>query len=135
HPPHGIGCDGVVDEVRISKTLRSIERVPSAPFTADEHTIGLWHFDSLENNRFRDFTNPVARPESAKGVRIPRSSQPTPFEDSGRATQAALLAELKQMEGELAAYAVPIAYTGVMHQPEPTVVYLRGDIRMPGPGV
>src|SRR5437660_4437920 len=30
---------------------------------------------------------------------------------------------------------MPIAYAGVMHQPEQTVIYVRGDIRKPGPPV
>ena len=38
-------CDGLVDEVRISKGLRKIDRVPAAPMAADEQTVGLWHFD------------------------------------------------------------------------------------------
>ena len=41
-----IGCDGAVDEVRLSNAARPITRVPRAPFEADDHTIGLWHFDA-----------------------------------------------------------------------------------------
>lgn len=40
-----IGCNGLVDEVRISKGLRKIEGVPAAPLAADEQTVGLWHLD------------------------------------------------------------------------------------------
>ena len=40
-----IGCNGLVDEVRISKGLRKINGVPAAPLAADEQTVGLWHFD------------------------------------------------------------------------------------------
>ena len=50
-----IGCDGQVDEVRLSKTARAIDSVPSAPFEADEHTIGLWHLDAKsKDNAYAD---------------------------------------------------------------------------------
>ena len=42
---HEVGCAGQIDEVRVSKTLRTIEGVPAEPFVADGDTIGLWHFD------------------------------------------------------------------------------------------
>jgi type 1 glutamine amidotransferase len=42
---HKIGCDGLVDEVRISRGLRIVDRVPEGPFAADGDTLGLWHFD------------------------------------------------------------------------------------------
>src|SRR5205807_10928 len=45
YPPQKIGCDGVLDEVRISGALRAIDKVPQGPFTADGQTAGLWHFD------------------------------------------------------------------------------------------
>ncbi|MBI3119090.1 MAG: hypothetical protein HYZ00_10415, partial [Candidatus Hydrogenedentes bacterium] len=40
-----LGCDGVIDEVRISKVARDIQGVPAAAFAADVDTVGLWHFD------------------------------------------------------------------------------------------
>ena len=40
-----IGCDGLIDEVRISCGLRKIDGVPAGPFAADKDTLGLWHFD------------------------------------------------------------------------------------------
>ena len=43
----GENCNGVIDEVRISKGVRSITSVPTAPFLVDAQTLGLWHFDSL----------------------------------------------------------------------------------------
>ena len=42
---HKIGCDGQIDEVRISRGLRPMDRVPEGPFTTDAATLGLWHFD------------------------------------------------------------------------------------------
>ncbi len=50
----GFGCDGLVDEVRISSTARPIT-IPETPFQADAATLGLWHFDGVENrNRLAD---------------------------------------------------------------------------------
>jgi putative heme-binding domain-containing protein len=54
YPPHNIGCDGLVDEVRISSTLRNIDGIPTAPFTAGADTIGLWHFDRLDADWVED---------------------------------------------------------------------------------
>jgi type 1 glutamine amidotransferase/cytochrome c551/c552 len=44
----GIGCDGVIDEVRISRGARQITQVPAAPFERDRDTLGLWRFDAIE---------------------------------------------------------------------------------------
>ena len=53
-----IGCDGLVDEVRISKGVRDIKEIPTAPFEADEQTVGLWHLDELDaEQRFPDSSN------------------------------------------------------------------------------
>ena len=51
-----IGCDGLVDEVRISNVLRTIDGVPTAPLEADAATVGLWHFDRLERDRVEDLS-------------------------------------------------------------------------------
>ena len=40
-----LGCDGLIDEVRISNIARPISAVPTAPFEADASTTGLWHLD------------------------------------------------------------------------------------------
>jgi mono/diheme cytochrome c family protein len=106
YPPQGIGCDGVVDEVRISRGARPPDGVPGGPFVADDRTLGLWHFDDAE---------PAPRPKG-----------PSPD---------ALAAELKQKESELARYAVPLVYAGVRREPGPTHVLPRGDITKPGPPV
>ncbi len=69
-PAHGIGCDGFVDDVRISNALRPLDAIPSAPLTADEQTLGLWHFDRIEGGKVEDVSatkNPAvsgARPEA-----------------------------------------------------------------------
>ncbi len=107
YPPQNIGCDGLVDEVRISSGVRAIERVPDGPFAADDKTLGLWHFDT--------------------------PAPPKPDDPKAPADAAALQQELKQKEAELAARTPPLVYAGVRRQPEPTVVYLRGDVQKPGP--
>ncbi len=44
-----IGCTGVIDDVRISRGVRKITAIPEDPFSADETTMGLWHFDELDD--------------------------------------------------------------------------------------
>jgi putative heme-binding domain-containing protein len=68
YPPHQIGCDGSIDDVRISKIARDSFDLPSAPLAADEHTIGLWHFDRIEANSVEDVSlskNAARAPEGA----------------------------------------------------------------------
>ncbi len=43
----GMGCDGLVDDVRLSKGVREINGVPKEPLKADAQTVGLWSFDEL----------------------------------------------------------------------------------------
>ena len=51
----GIGCDGLVDEVRISRVAREISVVPQSAFAGDADTVGLWHFDRVEEgDKFAD---------------------------------------------------------------------------------
>ncbi len=62
YPPDHQGCDGLVDEVRISNQILSISGVPAAAFQAGTATIGLWHFDQFGNGGFSDSSakaNPV----------------------------------------------------------------------------
>ncbi len=42
-----ISCDGVIDELRISRGLRPIKEVPSEPLKADDSTVALWNFDTV----------------------------------------------------------------------------------------
>ncbi|HEV3078176.1 MAG TPA: DUF1553 domain-containing protein [Gemmataceae bacterium] len=51
---------------------------------------------------------------------------------NAEALRKSLRADLKQKQAEWDARAVPVSYSGVMRQPEPTVIYVRGDIRKPG---
>jgi hypothetical protein len=43
----GMQNHGLVDEVRLSRGVREITGMPAGPFTKDERTLGLWHFDEL----------------------------------------------------------------------------------------
>ena len=54
YPPQSLGCDGLVDEVRISNIVRAVDRVPDAPPAADKDVIGLWHFDKAEGQTLED---------------------------------------------------------------------------------
>ncbi|HTU27157.1 MAG TPA: ThuA domain-containing protein, partial [Pirellulales bacterium] len=54
YPPGQLGCRGWIDELRISKVVRPVDRVPSGPFGDDEQTVGLWHFDALKDGTFAD---------------------------------------------------------------------------------
>ena len=41
----GLGCDGLVDNVRISRGAREIGSAPATRLLKDEDTLGLWDFD------------------------------------------------------------------------------------------
>lgn len=43
-----IGCDGLIDDVRISNVARTITAAPIAALTRDEHTLTLWSLDGDE---------------------------------------------------------------------------------------
>ena len=45
---HRVGCDGLIDDVRISKIVRVINGVPKTELKEDADTIGLWRFDKEE---------------------------------------------------------------------------------------
>ncbi|MDB6154780.1 MAG: putative heme-binding protein, partial [Chthoniobacteraceae bacterium] len=46
----GIGCDGLIDDVRISRGVREILTSPTAALTRDDATVGLWPLDELPKN-------------------------------------------------------------------------------------
>ncbi|HOX37160.1 MAG TPA: hypothetical protein PL033_04155 [Candidatus Brocadiia bacterium] len=51
----GIGCDGFVDDLRISNIAREISGIPSEQFKSDHHTIGIWRFDEdAQSQCFKD---------------------------------------------------------------------------------
>jgi type 1 glutamine amidotransferase len=43
-----IGCDGLIDDVRLSRGLRTLDRVPTAELPLDPQTLALFHFDRKE---------------------------------------------------------------------------------------
>jgi putative heme-binding domain-containing protein len=72
YPPQNIGCDGLVDEVRLSNVVRKIEQVPDSPYRADESTIGLWHLDESDGETFSDSSR------SGNAARKHRHGEPKP---------------------------------------------------------
>jgi putative heme-binding domain-containing protein len=82
YPPQGLRCDGFIDEVRISKAVRTLDGIPTAPLAADDQTIGLWHFDRIESGKVDDASamkNPAvagARQESASPLLTRRTVDP-----------------------------------------------------------
>lgn len=60
-----LGCDGLIDEVRISRSALDIRSVPTAPLALEDATLGLWRFDSLDQGRLPDIgrlNNPARLP-------------------------------------------------------------------------
>ena len=45
-----LGCDGLVDEVRISKGVRDLTKVSTEPVKQDEQTLGIWNLDALSED-------------------------------------------------------------------------------------
>ena len=46
----GVGCDGLIDEVRLSRVVRDVSHVPSEPFPVDESVIALWRFNEINKD-------------------------------------------------------------------------------------
>jgi hypothetical protein len=116
YPPQNIGCDGVLDEVRISRGLRTVTGIPQGPFSADEATLGLWRFDKIEDSQFANYC-------------------PTQSEKNGKqlnAKRQALSKQLQVTQQELKSHVIPQAYLGYRRQPPRTHVLLRGDLKTPG---
>jgi hypothetical protein len=120
-PPQKIGCDGLVDEVRVSRVIRQFGEVPQLPLAADEHTLGLWHLDEIVGGTLRDEAQ-VSKPENADVADLRRQRE-------------SLQCELKAAEVEIGRRAVPQVFGGLRKQPPETFVLLRGDIHKPGPAV
>lgn len=62
----GIGCDGLVDDVRLTRGVRELKAVPAAPLKRDATTVGLWDFDEL----------PPPKPSAANAPGIPSAQGP-----------------------------------------------------------
>ena len=43
-----VGCDGRIDEVRVSRVIRTIDTLPTAAPALDADTIALWRFDGSD---------------------------------------------------------------------------------------
>lgn len=56
-----IGCDGFIDEVRLSRGLRDMVTPSETPLLADADTVGLWHFDRIERGEVED-ASPLKSP-------------------------------------------------------------------------
>jgi putative heme-binding domain-containing protein len=75
----GLGCNGMIDEVCLSKGVREVKGLPDTPFSADEQTIGLWHFDKLDKDQFEDASK-LQNPARLAGAKPPNPQGPTPPE-------------------------------------------------------
>ena len=51
---HDLGCDGLIDDVRISRGALDIKDIPSGALTVEASTISLWSFDAVDNGHFLD---------------------------------------------------------------------------------
>lgn len=47
----GIGCNGLIDEVRLSHGTRDTSKVPIDAFQPDDSTITLWHFNHVDEKK------------------------------------------------------------------------------------
>jgi len=54
YPLQGLGCDGLIDEVRISNYARDIESIPTSAPVLDRDTLGLWRFDTADGMQLVD---------------------------------------------------------------------------------
>lgn len=59
----GIGCEGVIDELRIRRGLPEIGKPPTEPLQADDATVLLWRFDELQEGKLQD-SSPAKRHEA-----------------------------------------------------------------------
>jgi hypothetical protein len=125
YPPQQIGCDGLVDEVRISKSLRAMERLPEGPFATDDQTLGLWHLD----DRRAEGVSPPSTSASTSTSKPPSSAAREA--DAPRSPEV-LKTEMQKLEAELAIHSPPMAYSGVRRQPPATHLLVRGDFQKPG---
>jgi mono/diheme cytochrome c family protein len=124
---HKLSCDGLVDEVRLSRGVRKIESLPTSPFTADEATLALWHFDEAHGGFFADFAKP--------GEEVSKKELSGDVLKDIRAQQQTLRERQLLFEKQLAEKVPPKVYAGIRKEPEPTVLLLRGDLTKPGPQI
>ncbi len=65
----GHGCDGLLDDIRISKGVREISGVAKEPLKSDAQTVGLWSFDDLK-------TSSVLAPAATQPPSVPAVAKP-----------------------------------------------------------
>lgn len=94
YPLGNLGCDGLIDDVRISNYARPIQANPVAPVVLDRDTIGLWRFDTIVQGFAQDESsraNPVGTNVPAVQTNLPktthtRSTEPIPTVDRQKST-------------------------------------------------
>ena len=62
-----------IDELRISRVVRYAEgayNTPIGAFTADDHTLGLYHFDGKSTERYED-----ASPHKIPLIRVKKQAE------------------------------------------------------------
>ncbi len=121
--PPGLGCEGLIDEVRFSHGLREIGPLPAEPFAVDERTLALFHLDGLIEGLPKNEIQPPRGEPAGESKAI----------ETWKQQEQTLAAELKQREQAVAAQSAPQTYSGMRRQPPRTVMFLRGDIAQPGP--
>ena len=73
----GIGCDGLIDELRISRGAHPIEESLETPLPVEDESVGLWRFDALtDDGNIRD-ESPAGVPLTAV-VRAAPDDEPKP---------------------------------------------------------
>ncbi|MEO8792751.1 MAG: LamG-like jellyroll fold domain-containing protein, partial [Chthoniobacteraceae bacterium] len=81
-----LGCDGLIDDVRISKGVREIAAPGDAPLQRDAQTISIWNFDDLTAANASVRTAETGRPATAGKMPVPHQDgssvpqQPVPRE-------------------------------------------------------
>ncbi len=114
--PGKVGCDGAVDDVRISNILRPITEPTPAPFQSDQHTVGLWNLDAVTAGRFTD-QSAGSKTDSVRRTKRKLAE----VEEAGR-----------RVDMQLADLEPPRGYIGFRRKPGQTHLLLRGDPTKPG---
>lgn len=73
----GVGCDGLIDNVRLSSGTREIGAPAASPLKADAQTLGLWDFDDLPEAISSGASGPQATPVTTSSAK-PVTGIPTP---------------------------------------------------------
>jgi putative heme-binding domain-containing protein len=68
----GLGCDGLIDDVRISRGTREIRGLPLKPAEPDAQTLGLWSFDRVSEGTIPD-RSPLHTPARLAEAETPAS--------------------------------------------------------------